>query len=469
MTISVRPDVIDRLKTLAGPTGWSADPERLAPKLVEWRERWSGSTPILMLPKSTAEVAAIVSLCAETGTPVTVQGGNTGLVGGQIPQGEVLISLERMHKVLEIDTFDEALTVQAGVTLAAAHEAALSARRRFPLGLASEGSCTIGGNVSTNAGGTAVLRFGNMRDLVLGLEAVMPDGRVWDGLVRPRKDNTGYDLKQLLCGAEGTLGIVTAARLKLFPLPASRAVAFVGASNPRATLDLLARARSDAGGSLEAFELMSDLGVDLVLRHAPNSRLPLEGRHPWYVLIEVTDAEPGGAERALERILAAALEDGLADDAAIAQSDGQAAAFWALRENQSAAQKSEGQAWKNDISVPVSAIPEFLELAGKAVSAFSPGVRFPTFGHVGDGNLHYDVLAPAGGDVAAHMAQRSEATGIINAVVVAMGGSISAEHGIGVMKVDDALRYKDPVEIAAYRAIRASLDPKRIMNPRVLF
>jgi len=469
MTLAIPAEVIDRLKTLAGPGGWTDDPDRLASRLVEWRGRWSGSTPLMLLPRSTAEVAAIVTFCAGTGTPISVQGGNTGLVGGQIPDGEVLLSLERMDRVLAIDPIDESMTVEAGVTLAAAHEAALSVSRRFPLGLASEGSCTIGGNVSTNAGGTAVLRFGNMRDLVLGLEAVLPDGRIWNGLTRPRKDNTGYDLRQLLCGAEGTLGVVTAARLKLYPLTASRAVAFAGVPSPQAALDLLSEARRESGGTLEGFELMSALGVDLVLRHVPDSRLPLEGRQPWYVLIEVTGAEEGAAMRAMERILTVALESGSVADAVIAQSDAQATAFWAIRENQSAAQRAEGQAWKNDISVPVPAIPAFLERATAALNAFSPGVRFPIFGHVGDGNLHYDILPAEGGDAALHAERRAQSHRIVNDIVAEVGGSISAEHGIGVMKVEDGLRYKDPVEIAAYRSIRASLDPKRILNPRVLF
>ena len=273
----------------------------------------------------------------------------------------------------------------------------------------------------------------------------------------------------MLCGAEGTLGIVTAARLKVFPLPASRAVAFVGAASPAAALALLSLARQEAGGSLEAFELISAEGLGLVLRHVPGSRLPLEAPCPWYVLVEVTASEAGGAMRIMERILTSALEDGTAQDAAIAQSEGQAAAFWALRENQSAAQKSEGMAWKHDVSVPIPAIPEFLEQAGRAMRALSPGVRIPAFGHAGDGNLHYDVLPAEGGDYAAHMALRDEAAQVINALVVSMGGSISAEHGIGVMKAKEAVRYKNPIEIAAYRAIRASLDPKRILNPRVLF
>ena len=469
MTAAVDPDVIDRLKTLLGPAGWSDDPGRLAPKLVEWRERWSGTTPLLLLPRSTAEVAAIVAICAEAGAPITPQGGNTGLVGGQIPDGELLLSLEKMNAILDVDTFDDAITVQAGATLAAVHDAALAAGRRFPLGLASEGSCTIGGNISTNAGGTAVLRFGNMRELVLGLEAVLPNGEVWNGLKRLRKDNTGYDLKQLLIGAEGTLGVVTAASLKLFALPASRAVAFASVETADKVLALLSRARQEAGGGLEAFEMIDALGLDLVVRHIPGSRYPMEGHHPWSVLIEVASEAAGAAGETLERLLAAALDEGLITDAALAQTETQAKAFWALRENQSAGQKAEGPAWKNDISVPVSAIPEFLEKAGAAMRAFCPGVRIPAFGHVGDGNLHYDLLAPEGGDIAAHMARREEAAVIVNDVVVSLGGSISAEHGVGVMKVAEALRYKAPAEVAAMRAVRASLDPKRIMNPRVLF
>lgn len=458
-----------RLKDALGPRGWSEDADRIAPKLVEWRERWKGSTPLLLLPASTEDVAAAITICAETGTAVTPQGGNTGLVGGQIPQGEVLLSLERMNRILGVDTSDDAITVQAGVTLAAVHAAALEAGRRFPLSLASEGSCTIGGNISTNAGGTAVLRFGTMRESVLGLEAVLPDGRIWNGLKRLRKDNTGYDLKQLLIGAEGTLGVVTAASLKLFPLPGSRAVAMAAVESPRAALSFLTRAGDASGGGLEAFELISDLGLDLVLRHVSNSRAPLTTRSGWTVLIEITSESAGRADETLETLLAASMEEGLIIDAAIAQSETQAAAFWALRENQSAGQKAEGAAWKHDISVPVSAIPAFLDEAGEALQVFSPGVRIPTFGHVGDGNLHYDILAPAGADIAAHMARRDEAAQIVNAIVTRMDGSISAEHGIGVMKVEQALLYKDPVEIAAYRALRLALDPARIMNPRVLF
>jgi len=462
-------DVLDRLKSAVGEGGWSTDPDRLAPKLVEWRERWSGNTPLLLLPRTTEEVSAIVAICAETGTAVAPQGGNTGLVGGQVPDGEVLLSTERLNKVLDINTDDDCITVQAGVTLAGVHDAALSVSRRFPLSLASEGSCTIGGNISTNAGGTAVLRFGTMRDLVLGIEAVLPDGQIVNGLKRLRKDNTGYDLKHLLIGAEGTLGVVTAATLKLFPLPASRAVAFVGLDSAEAALKLLTLARQEAGGGLEAFELMDQLGLDLVVRHIPGSRHPLEGQHTWFVLMEVASEEAGAAERNMERILEAALEDGLIEDAALAQTETQAKAFWALRENQSAGQKAEGPAWKNDISVPVSAIPEFIERAGQAMRDFSPGVRIPTFGHVGDGNLHYDLLAAEGGDIEAHLAKRGEATVIINAIIADLGGSISAEHGIGVMKVKEALAYKNPIEIATQRAIRSTLDPKRILNPRVLY
>jgi FAD/FMN-containing dehydrogenase len=469
MTAPVPADILSRLKAVLGEGGWSTDPDRLAPKLVEWRDRWSGTTPLLALPRTTAEVAAVVGLCAEAGVAIIPQGGNTGLVGGQIPQGEILLSTERLRAIRDLDPFDDVIVVEAGVTLAAVHEAALAAGRRFPLSVASEGSATIGGLVSTNAGGTAVLRYGTMRDQVLGLEAVLPNGEVWNGLKRLRKDNTGYDLKQLLIGAEGTLGVVTAAALKLQPLLISRAVAFAGLRSPKDAIALLARAKAESGGALEAFELMGALGVELVVRHMPDRRKPLGGDHPWFVLIEIASGEPGAAESAMERLLARALEDDLIQDAAIAQTEGQAKAFWGVREDQSAGQKAEGAAWKHDISVPVSRIADFIAEASAAVVRVSPGARVAAFGHVGDGNVHYDILSAAGADQAVHAARRDEGSRLVNDIAVSMGGSISAEHGLGAMKTAEALRYKSPVEVAALRAVRTALDPGRIMNPRVLF
>lgn len=469
MTITVPADVISRLKAVLGDGGWSTDPDRLAPKLVEWRDRWSGETPLLVLPKSTEDVSAIVGLCHETGTAITPQGGNTGLVGGQIPQGEVLLSLERMNKVRDVDVADDVMVCEAGVTLAAAHEAALGVGRRFPLSLASEGSCTIGGNVSTNAGGTAVLRYGNMRDQVLGLEAVLPNGEIWRGLKRLRKDNTGYDLKHLLIGAEGTLGVVTAAALKLFPILASTAVAIAAVAGPHEAIRLLTQAKDATGGQVEAFELMGRPGLELALKNIPGMRDPLAAPYPWYVLIEVASGEPGAAASAMERLLSGALSSGLVLDAAVAQSQAQAKAFWSLRENQSPAQKAEGPAWKHDVSVPVSRVAEFLIEADRQILNYSPSARIVAFGHVGDGNMHYDVIGPVGGDAAAFSALRDGAAHIVHDLVVSLGGSISAEHGLGSMKTAEAAAYKSTVEIEALRAIRAALDPKRIMNPRVLF
>ena len=469
MTVSVPTDVLSRLKAVLGEGGWSQDPERLAPKLLEWRDRWVGTTPFLALPNTTADVAAVVGICFESGTPITPQGGNTGLVGGQIPQGEILLSTERMRAIREVEPFDDLLVAEAGVTLAAVHEAAAAVRRRFPLGLASEGTATVGGVVSTNAGGTQVLRYGTTRNLVLGLEAVMPNGEVWNGLKHLRKDNTGYDLKQLFIGAEGTLGVVTAASLKLYPVLASRAVAILGVASPRTAIELLARGKDEAGGAVEAFELMGRLGVEFALRNIAGTRDPLAQPHPWYVLAEFTAGEPGTAEAAMERFLAAGLEDGQIADAVIAQTQAQAQAFWSVRENQSPAQKPEGATWKHDISVPVSRVADFLDQAAAAMHAFAPGARISAFGHVGDGNIHYDVLRPDGGDDAAHSARREEGSRIVHDIAAALGGSISAEHGLGSMKTAEALRYKSPVEVAALRAIRHSLDPKRIMNPRVLF
>ena len=469
MTAPVPADVLSRLKAVLGEGGWSQDPERLAPKLVEWRDRWRGGTPLLVLPRTTTDVAAIVGICAEAGVAITPQGGNTGLVGGQIPQGEVLLSTERMRAIRATDLDDEMLVAEAGAPLAAVHEAAAQIRRRFPIGLASEGTATVGGIVSTNAGGVQVLRYGMARSLVLGLEAVLPNGEIWNGLKRLRKDNTGYDLKQLLIGAEGTLGVVTAAALKLYPLMASRAVALAGVESPAAALALLARAKEETGGGVEAFELMARLGIDFALKNIPGTRDPLAERHPWYVLAEFGSGEPGAAEAAMARFLERGLEDGLIRDAVVAQTEAQAKALWAIRENQSPAQKPEGATWKHDVAVPVSQVAVFLEQADAAVRALAPDARIVAFGHIGDGNIHYDVLRPDGGDDAAHSAGRDAGSRRVHDLVASLGGSISAEHGLGSMKTEEARRYKSPVEVAALEAIRRSLDPKRIMNPRVLF
>jgi|SRR5215217_177831 len=469
MTISVPADVISRLKAVLGEGGWSQDPERLAPKLVEWRGRWTGQTPLLALPKSTAEVSAVVGICAEAGVAITPQGGNTGLVSGQIPQGEILLSTERLRAIRDIDGFDDVIVAEAGVTLAAVHEAADAIQRRFPLGLASEGSATVGGVISTNAGGTQVLRYGTARNLVLGIEAVLPNGEIWNGLKRLRKDNTGYDLKQLLIGAEGTLGVITAASLKLFPVLTSRATAIVGLSSPHDAIKLLARAKDVTGGAVEAFELMGRLGVAFAIRNIPGLREPLEAEHPWYVLVETASGEPGAAEGAMERLLGRALEDGLIQDAAIAQTAAQSKAFWSVRENQSGGQKAEGAAWKHDVSVPVSRIADFIDQASAAVLALDPSLRIVAFGHVGDGNVHYDVLRAEGASDETHNERRDAGSLIVHDIVADMDGSISAEHGLGAAKTADALRYKSGVEIEALKAIRAALDPKRIMNPRVLF
>jgi len=469
MTTPVPADVISKLKAVLGPDGWTDDPQRLDAKLVEWRGRWRGETPLLALPKSTDEVSALVAICAEHAVAITPQGGNTGLVGGQIPYGEVLVSTARLNRVREVAPADDCMIVEAGVTLLEAQQAALGHDRLFPLSLAAEGTATVGGNISTNAGGIAVLRYGVMRDLVLGLEAVLPNGKVFAGLKRLRKDNTGYDLKHLLIGAEGTLGIVTAASLKLFPLMRSRATAMVAVESPAKAVELLLRAKAETGGGVDAFELMGREGLALVLKNIPDTRDPFAAAYSWYVLIELASGEPGGAEAGLERLLASAFEQELVLDAAIAQSEQQVRAFWRIREDHSAAQKPEGAEWKHDVSVPVSRIPAFLEEANAAVARFHPGARVVAFGHVGDGNVHYDVLQPVGADSAAFSALRDEGSRIVHDIVARYDGSISAEHGLGRMKSQEALRYKSEVQVEAMRAVRDALDPKRIMNPGVFF
>ena len=463
------PAVIDELKSILGPKGWTQDADLIAPRVVEWRGAWEGNTPILLTPGSTEEVARAVAVCVREGVAITPQGGNTGLVGGQIPYGEVLISTSRMRAVRQVLPLEDVMVVEAGLTLKEAQNAAAGADRFFPLSLAAEGTATVGGVISTNAGGTAVLRYGVARDLVLGLEAVLPNGEIFHGLKRLRKDNTGYDLKHLLIGAEGTLGIVTAAALKLFPVMRSRATAVVGLATPAAALELLAVAKAETGGGVEAFELMNRQGVEICLSHIPDTRDPLDTPTPWAVLIELVSGEPGAAERGMERILEDAFERGLIMDAAMAQNASQAAQFWRLREEMSAAQKAAGGGWKHDVSLPLTALPEFVERAHAALNAHFEGIRLVTFGHLGDGNLHYNVVPPVGADPKAFAAQKDEGARIVHDIVGDLEGSISAEHGLGRLKTEEALRYKDPVQVAAMRAVRAALDPQRIMNPSVLF
>lgn len=469
MTLPVPADVLAKLKAVLGPDGWSDEPARLEGKLVEWRGRWRGETPLLVLPRSVEEVSAVVALCAEHGVAITPQGGNTGLVGGQIPQGEILLSTEKLRRVREVATEDGVMIVEAGVTLLEAQQAAAAADRFFPLSLAAEGTATIGGTISTNAGGTAVLRYGVMRDQVLGLEAVMPDGRVFHGLKRLRKDNTGYDLKQLLIGAEGTLGVITAASLKLQPHLRSRATAVVGLTSPAEAVALLHAARAETGGQVEAFELMGRVGLDFVLKNIPGARDPLAARLPWLALIEIASGETGQAEAAMERVLARAFEAELIEDAAIAQNLDQVRAFWRVREEHSAAQKPEGAVWKHDVSVPISRIPAFLEEATAALERFYAGVRVVAFGHVGDGNIHFDAVQPVGDDAQTFSARRDAGSRIVHDIVARYEGSISAEHGLGRMKSEEAAHYKSQLELSLQRAVRAAIDPRRIMNPRVLF
>jgi FAD/FMN-containing dehydrogenase len=452
---------LDRLKAAAGPGGSSDDPDELAPHLVEWRNRYRGQTPLLLRPSNADQVAALVAICAEAEVAIVPQGGNTGLMGGQIPRpGEVLLSLERMNRVRAVDAVDNTMTVEAGCTLAAAQQAAAGAGRLFPLSLAAEGTCQIGGNLSTNAGGVHVLRYGNARELVLGLEVVTPDGTLWNGLRALRKDNTGYDLKQLFLGAEGTLGIITAAVVKLYPQHRHVQTIFAAVPSPTAAVQLLSHVRGASDDGVLAFELLPRFGLEIVTRHVPATHDPLGAPSPWYVLFDLTVA-PAAAEA----VLGGALEAGLVSDAVLAASSAQAAALWKLRESLSEAQKPEGASIKHDVSVPVSRIPALVDQVNAAVARLVPGIRPCPFGHVGDGNLHFNLSQPVGMERAAFMAREDVIHEAVHDIVAALGGSISAEHGIGVAKREEIRRYKSPVEIALMRRIKEALDPKGIMNP----
>jgi D-lactate dehydrogenase (cytochrome) len=460
-------DVIARLKAAAGGGGWSEDQDEIAPLVTEWREMYRGATPLLLKPNSVEAISQIVGICAETRTPLVPQGGNTGLVGGQTPSpdgNEILLSLKRLNRIRNVDALGNTMTLEAGVILVDAQAAADGAERLFPMSLGAEGSATIGGLVSTNAGGVGVLAYGNMRELTLGLEAVLPDGRVWNGLSPLRKDNTGYDLKQLLIGGEGTLGIVTAASVKLFAKPARIETAFVAVANVEAAVALLSLAQR-LGGTVSAFELIPRLGLEFVLAHLPSTREPLSAAHPWYVLIDIS-CKGGEETGAGENLLVEAANKGLIADGTLAQSHDQRRALWKLREEISGAQKPEGGSIKHDVSVPVTAIPAFIERAGAAVAKLVPGARPVAFGHIGDGNIHFNVSQPIGADRHAFLARRDEVSRAVHDIVVhEFGGSISAEHGVGQMKVDEILRYKSREAIDAMRAIKRALDPLNIMNP----
>ena len=465
----VEASVIDRLKAAVGPKGYAQDPRVMAPYLVEWRDRYVGRTPIVLFPANAREVAAVVGICAEAGVAMVPQGGNTGLVGGGVPHEtgeEIVINLSRMNRVLAVDPVDFSATVEAGAPLAAVQQAAAEADRLFPLSLASEGSAEIGGLISTNAGGVHVLKYGTMRDLVLGLEVVLPSGALWDGRTALRKDNTGYDLKQLFIGAEGTLGIVTAATLKLFPALHTTETALAGVPSPAAAIELLARARAASGDRVIAFELMPRIGLAMVLDHIPDTRDPLADSHPWYVLIDLAStAADRSLAAVLERLLAEAADADLVTDAVVAASLDQARALWRLRDAMSEAQKYEGGSIKHDVSVPVARMAAFIEQASKAVAAALPGIRPVPFGHVGDGNVHFNLSQPVGADKAAFLDRWQDMNRIVHDVLLSLGGSISAEHGIGRMKVDELARLKSPTELALMRQLKDALDPGGLMNP----
>lgn len=459
-------DFLSRLRGIVGDAYVLTDPASLANYVEDWRGRYRGSALCVVRPASTDQVAAVMAACAEAGVAIVPQGGNTGLCGGATPRGgEVVLSLNRMTQVRRLDASNNTLTVDAGCTLQAAQQAAQAADRLFPLSLAAEGTATIGGNLSTNAGGVQVLRYGNARDLVLGLEVVLADGRVWDGLRGLRKDNTGYDLKQLFIGAEGTLGIITGAVLKLVPRPRSRAVAWVAVADPAAAVGLLGHLRQQLGERVVAYELIGQQALDLVLRHIPGSRAPLQDAVAWQVLVEVADTLVGDLDGALALALERAAVVGLAGDTVVAGSEAQCEALWRLREAISEAQRIDGVSIKHDIAVPVSHIPEFIARADAALRTAYPGVRIVCFGHAGDGNLHYNPSKPLAGDNAEFIARSGEVNRIIHDLVVALGGSISAEHGLGQLKRDENQRYKTPVEMDLMRAVKHALDPQGRMNP----
>jgi FAD/FMN-containing dehydrogenase len=467
--MTTRADLADRLGALVGEAGLLTDADRMAGYLTDWRNAYAGAAAAVVRPASTEEVAAVVRACRDLGAAVVPQGGNTGLCGGSIPDAtgdQVVLSLDRMRRIRAVDPVDLTLTAEAGAVLRTVQEAAAVEGCLFPLSLGSEGSCTVGGNLATNAGGTAVLRYGTMRDLTLGLEVVLPDGGVWHGLRGLRKDNTGYDLKQLFIGAEGTLGVITAAVLRLFPAVRSTATAWVALPSAQAAVDLLGVVRRLCGDRLTGFEIMARQSVELVLRHSAGARNPFDAAHPWYALVELGDTLPdAGLGELLERALGEAFDRALAADAVVASGSAQVAGLWALREGISEAQNSEGPSLKHDVTVPVSRIPAFVDRTDRALRAAVPGIRLVTYGHVGDGNLHYNLSKPVGTDDDVFRARAGDLARIVYDSTSSFGGSISAEHGLGQAKREVIADYKDAYELDLMRGIKQLLDPAGSMNP----
>jgi D-lactate dehydrogenase (cytochrome) len=458
--------VLDAVRTVVGPLGWVGEDSDMEPYLREERGLFHGSCLAVVRPASAGELAEVVRLCAAAGLPMVAQGGNTGLVGGGVPGGGVVLSTSRLNRILDLDPVDRTITVEAGVILAEVQAAADEAGLLFPLSLGAEGSCRIGGNLATNAGGMTVIRYGNARELVLGLEVVLADGRVWNGLRTLRKDNTGYDLKQLFLGSEGTLGIITAAVLKLFPRPRTSVTAMAAVPTVAAALRLLTRLQDTCGDSLTAYEFMGRRSIEFCLRHVPGILDPFAEPHPVYVLVLATSprADPT-LQRAVEDGLADALDAGEVIDAVLAQSEAQARDLWRIRHAIPEGQKPEGASIKNDVAVPVSRVPEFMEQATAAVEAALPGIRVCAFGHLGDGNVHFNLSQPEGADPAAFLAKWDRFDRIVSDIAVGLGGSFSAEHGVGRLKHADMRRYKSEVELSMMRAVKAALDPAGVLNP----
>lgn len=454
------------LGAIAGPGGWITDAAQIEPYLIEERRRFRGRCAGVVRPRTTQDVAAVVRLCAEARVPIVCQGGNTGLVGGGVPEGGIVLSTERLDRIRGLDAVNRTMTVEAGVILADVQRAADEAGLLFPLSLAAEGTCRIGGNLATNAGGITVVRYGNARELVLGLEVVLADGRIWDGLKALRKDNTGYDLKQLFIGAEGTLGVITAAVLKLFARPQAAETALVALPNADAAVALFYRCNAACGDTLTAFELIDRRALAFTCRHIPGCHDPFAAPYPFYVLLKLTSPRRAAPLRAdLETVLAETLDDGTIADAVLATSEAQSHALWRLRESIPEAQKPEGGSIKNDVSVPLSRVPAFLQRATAAVEAAVPAARVVAFGHLGDGNIHFNVSQPEGADKDRFLAAWERIERIVSDIAHDLGGSFSAEHGIGRLKRDALARYTSAVELDLMRTIKRALDPHDIMNP----